>query len=147
MSRRLENLNADLLLTLSALLEDPNVTRVAARLGLTQPALSGRLARLRDLFDDRLFVAAGSGRGLVATERARALQPEVDDLLVRMRDLLAEPDGFDPATSERTFVIATHDNPAAMLAPDLVPRVLVGAPGVPGGVRLSTAPIRTWNSA
>lgn len=130
MSRRLENLNADLLLTLDALLEDPNVSRVAPRLGLTQPALSARLARLRNLFDDRLFVPAGLGRGLVATERAIALKSAVADLIARMRDLLAEPDGFDPASSERTFVIATHDNPAAMLAPDLVPLVHARAPDV-----------------
>lgn len=130
MSRSLEDLDIDLLLTLDALLDDPSLSRVAPRLGLTQPALSARLARLRDLFGDRLFVPAGSGRSLVATERAIAMKPAVADVIARMRHLLAGPDEFDPRSSDRTFVIATHENPAAMLAPNLVPRLLKEAPGV-----------------
>jgi DNA-binding transcriptional LysR family regulator len=117
-------------LTLDALLDDSSLSRVAPRLGLTQPALSARLARLRILFADRLFVPAGSGRSLIATERAIAMKPAVADVIARMRELLAAPYDFDPATSNRTFVIATHENPAAMLAPDLVPRLLEIAPGV-----------------
>lgn len=128
MADRVEDLGADLLLTLEALLEDSSVTQAALRLGVTQPALSARLARLRRLFNDRLFVPSNSGRGLVATERALALGPAVRDVIDRMRGLLAEERPFDPTTSARTFVVAMHDNPAAMLVADLVSRVTAAAP-------------------
>jgi len=71
-NERLRQLDADLLMALHALLEELNVTQAAKRLGITQSSMSARLARLRTLFDDRLFVAALNGRGVVATPRALA---------------------------------------------------------------------------
>lgn len=67
----LHNLDLNLLRALHALLEEGNVTRAAARLSLSQPAVSGMLARLRRVFDDPLLVR--SGQGMVLTPRAAAL--------------------------------------------------------------------------
>jgi DNA-binding transcriptional LysR family regulator len=67
----IKKIDLNLLVVLDALLDEGNVTRAAARLGYTQPTISGMLARLRDLFGDPLFVRAQ--RGLLPTPRAKAL--------------------------------------------------------------------------
>jgi len=64
---QLRRLDADLLLTLDALLAESNVTRAAQRLGVRQSAMSARLARLREIFDDWLFLPSPDGRGVLAT--------------------------------------------------------------------------------
>lgn len=119
-----------LLLTLDALLKDLNVTHAANRLGITQPTLSGRLIRLRQLLGDPLLIPASSGRGMVATPHADGLKPELARLIDRLRAFSSVAQVFDPATSERTFRIAATDNPAAILAPDLIPAVKAAAPRV-----------------
>jgi len=124
----LRRLDADLLLTLEALLAESNVTRAAQRLGVRQSAMSARLARLRELFEDRLFVPSPDGRGVVATPRALALQPALARVLELVHDMLGPAAEFDPAITRRTFAIALHEIPAVMLAPDLVPRIAATAP-------------------
>lgn len=142
---RLRQLDADLLMALDALLEDLNVTQAARRLGITQSAMSARLARLRTVFDDRLFVSTSHGRGVVATPRALAMRESVARAIAAL-EALVEPDGgFDPRSSARTFTIAMHDNPAGMLAPTLISRCRALAPEVkiaivlPGGYKLDAA--------
>ncbi len=142
---RLRQLDADLLMALDALLEDLNVTQAARRLGITQSAMSARLARLRTVFDDRLFVSTSHGRGVVATPRALAMRESVARAIAAL-EALVEPDGgFDPRSSARTFTIAMHDNPAGMLAPTLISRCRALAPEVkiaivlPGGYELDAA--------
>jgi len=122
-----DRIDVDLLTALDALLETRNVTRAAAKIGMSQPALSARLTRLREVFGDRLFLPAPNGRGVVPTPRAMALAPVVSSILDQMRAML-EPAGFDPSTSTRTFTVALHENPAVMLSPDLVPRAQAEAP-------------------
>ena len=78
----------DLLLAPEALLDENNVTRAAARLGISQPAVSARLSRLRQIFDDPLFVPASNGRGVVPTSRAMELQGSLSDALGILRGML-----------------------------------------------------------
>ncbi|WP_024888903.1 LysR family transcriptional regulator [Luteimonas huabeiensis] len=120
-------IDTDLLLTLEALLDERNLTHAALRLGISQPAMSARLARLRKVFGDRLFVAAPTGRGVLPTPRALALRPALQQVLRGMSALL-EPAAFDPATSRRTFVVALHENPALTLGADLLNRMRAHAP-------------------
>lgn len=117
-----------LLLALKALLQVRNVTHAANQLGITQSALSGRLARLREIFADPLFIPAGNGRGVVPTPRAEALEAELLEVLVRLQRLVDAPAEFDPVTTQRTFVVALFDTPAAVLAPELSARVRNAAP-------------------
>lgn len=111
----IRKIDLNLLGVLDALLDERNVTRAAARLGYTQPTVSGMLARLRDLFDDPLFVR--TQRGLLATPRAQALAVPLKQLLDESQRLVA-PDVFDPAHAEATLTVSSNDYmQRALLAP------------------------------
>lgn len=122
-----------LLVSLNALLEEHNVTRAAARLHISQPALSAQLARLRKLLDDPLLVPSESGRGMVPTARALALWTPLQDALRLLNSVVHDPAAFDPDTAERTFTVAANDNVMTMFGVELV-RALAGQRGV--GLRL-----------
>ena len=97
----------NLLLALDALLSEQNVTRAARRLNLSQPALSAQLARLRDLFGDQLFVP--TSRGVLPTAVAEELREPVRRALEGAKGVFGQGRGFDPATAEFTFTIASSD--------------------------------------
>jgi DNA-binding transcriptional LysR family regulator len=113
-----------LLVSLDVLLEELNVTRAAQRLHISQPTLSGHLARLRELFGDPLLVPSENGRGMVPTERAVALRPRLAGALSHLREAVMLPDDFDPSSSERTFVVAANDSVFTILALDVMAEVL-----------------------
>ena len=102
-----KKIDLNLLVALDALLAERNVTRAARRLGLSQPALSAQLARLRDLFGDPLFLPAQ--RGVTPTARAIELEAPVRQALDQVQDVLAGGRGFDPATADLTVAIACSD--------------------------------------
>jgi len=102
-----KNLDLGLLVTLEALLEEGNVTRAARRLNLSQPALSARLARLRDELGDPLLIPAQ--RGMVLTQRAVELRQPLHDALEGVRRVVADGMPSDPGTMEATLVIAASD--------------------------------------
>jgi DNA-binding transcriptional LysR family regulator len=118
----------NLLVALDALLRERSVTRAARRVGLTQPSMSRALGRLRAMLGDALFVR--SGRGLVPTPRALALQPELGGALERLATAVAEQRPFDPASAERTFHVSTADYGMAILAPLVTERAFGQAAGV-----------------
>jgi DNA-binding transcriptional LysR family regulator len=100
-------LDLNLLLTLDALLEIRSVTATAERFGVTQSAMSHRLARIREFFGDPLLVSAGED--LVLTPKAAALETPLRVALQELRDALVPSDDFNPAEAERAFVIAASD--------------------------------------
>ncbi len=102
----IKKIDLNLLVVLDALLDERNVTRASARLGYTQPTISGMLARLRDLFGDPLFVR--TQRGLLATPRAQALAVPLKQFLADSQRLVAR-DVFDPTSVEMTFTISSND--------------------------------------
>ena len=75
----LERVDLNLLIYLDVLLREKNVTRAAEQLGVTQPAMSNILRRLRNLFNDPLLIR--SSEGMTPTERALELQPRIRDAL------------------------------------------------------------------
>lgn len=123
----LAGLDLNLLPPLEALLRLRNVTRAAAEVGLSQPAMSRALARLRALFDDPLLVRAGAG--LAPTPAATALAPRVAAALAQVRGLFHAP-ALDPATLKRTIRLAAPDSQTILLVPRVAARLEREAPGV-----------------
>jgi len=106
MKMDIRTLDLNLLKTLDALLDERSVTRAASRLSLTQPAVSGMLNRLRDYFDDPLFIRVP--HGMVPTTRAEALAAPVKRILADI-DVLLQPTEFDPLSASLTFTVAATD--------------------------------------
>jgi hypothetical protein len=104
----------NLLLALEALLAERNVTRAAARLNLSQPALSAQLRRLREIFGDPLLVPAR--RGGIPTQRALELQAPLREALKALRYVVAGRQQFDPSTAEFAVAIAASDYGQCALA-------------------------------
>jgi len=102
-----KRLDLNLLVTLEALLSEQNVTRAAARLHLSQPAVSAQLNRLRQLFDDPLLIPAQ--RGMTPTVRALALRAPLQQALDQLRETLGEHQAFDPLTAKLTVSLACSD--------------------------------------
>ncbi|WP_437513670.1 LysR family transcriptional regulator [Sorangium sp. So ce1099] len=123
----LATVNLNLLVALDALLAERHVTRAAARVGVTQSAMSNALRQLRALFDDPLFVRGP--RGVTPTPRALALAEPVRRGLATLSEAFAEP-RFDPASAERTVVLAASDYVELVLLPPLLARIAREAPGV-----------------
>jgi DNA-binding transcriptional LysR family regulator len=124
----------NLLAVLGALLEHRNVTRAGEGLRLSQPTMSGALARLRQHFGDELLVR--SGREYQLTPMASGLLPAVREALSQVERTLSVPAEFDPATSLRRFSIAISAQSVLALS-EVLRRVHELAPGV----RLDTWPI------
>ena len=106
---------------LDALLRECHVSRAAVRLGMSQPAMSMALARLRDLFGDPLLVRRGNG--LAPTDAARALHGRVRGTIREMEDLLEHREAFDPARAERSFTLILTDYIDTILMPPLHARL------------------------
>ena len=125
---RLAGIDLNLLTSLEALLEEANVTRAAKRLGVSQPAVSHSLRRLRDLLGDPLLVR--TKQGMTATPRALDLRPAVRAALDAAETVLRAAPAFDPATAARTFTISMADQASFLLLPRLAERIAREAPGV-----------------
>lgn len=109
-----------LLVSLKTMLDEKNITRAAARLGISQPALSAQLARLRDIFQDQLLTPASSGKGMVLTPRGDELKEPLRLALQSLQDVVGTPSAFDPKRSDRIFTIGANDNATAMVGSRLV---------------------------
>ncbi len=123
----LNSLDLNLLTALDALLREANVSRAALRIGLSQPAASHALQRLRDIFGDPLLVRTGARMEL--TPRAQALRAPLAQALDQVRGLFV-PDDFDAARSERQFRLMMPDLAVELLMPPLMERVTQAAPNV-----------------
>lgn len=101
---------------LQALLDLKNLSKVARKMGLTQQAISEQLRKLRDLFDDRLFIRQENS--MVPTPKALSMQQPINDIL-RQLEVLLEPDVFTPQTYKGVFMISATDYATQALLPQL----------------------------
>src|SRR5271157_2586424 len=115
---RFNKLDLNLLVALDHLLNLRSVSEAAARMNMTQPAMSNALLRLRGYFDDDLLVKIG--RRLELTPRAEALRDAVRDVLVRVEWTIATTADFDPTRSDRQFNVLVSDYTLATLAPKVL---------------------------
>jgi len=124
----IEKVDLNLLVYLDVLLRERNVTKAADFVGLSQPAMSNGLRRLRELFDDPLLVR--TSEGMTPTERALELQPMVREALLAAERALQSNSAFDPASSSRVFRIMVSDYTEATLIPSLLTRLQRQAPDI-----------------
>ena len=124
----LSRIDLNLLVAFDALLAERSVTKAAARVGLGQSAMSHNLARLRQLFDDELFVR--SPEGMRPTPRALALADRVRVTLSDIEALVTRANEFDPANTERTFRIALPDSVEMLIGAKLLAIGCEEAPGI-----------------
>ena len=124
----LARIDLNLLVLFEAVLEEKHVARAASRLHVSPSAVSHGLGRLRRLMQDPLFLR--QPKGVVPTERARRLAAPIADILERARQVMSEAVGFDPATSQRRFVIGAPDGAYGVLLPPLLAEVRRTAPGI-----------------
>jgi DNA-binding transcriptional LysR family regulator len=119
-------LDLNLLPIALALYDELNVSRAARRLGMSQPAVSKALRRLRETFDDPLFVR-GPG-GIVPTPRAHALAQGARPHLRHLQEDLLQEEHFDPSTSTRPIVLGLSDIAEMAFLPSILDYVRVHAP-------------------
>jgi DNA-binding transcriptional LysR family regulator len=123
----LTSLDLNLLVALDALLLEANVSRAAMRIGLSQPAASHALQRLRDVLGDPLLVRVGARMEL--TPRAQALRGPLAQALDQVRGLFI-PDDFDALSSERRFRLMMPDLAVELLVPPLMEKMATLAPNI-----------------
>ncbi|MBD8514781.1 LysR substrate-binding domain-containing protein [Photobacterium sp. WH77] len=124
---KLARLDLNLLVCLHVLLQECSVTRAAQRLFLSQSAVSKSLARLREQFDDALFVR--SAHGLLPTPRAKVLQPVLEKLLQDIENL-TEPTEFVPQNSHRHFKMSLVESAYPLLMPRFLGEIFSQGPNI-----------------
>ncbi|MCE0846237.1 LysR family transcriptional regulator [Buttiauxella sp. A2-C1_F] len=121
-------IDLNLLIAFAVLFREQSVSLAADKLHLGQPAVSGSLARLREMFDDPLFIR--SGHRMQPTARASELHGELMPLLEQLQSALFQQAEFNPAHAKATVTIGMNDWVEMWLMPQLVPALREHAPGV-----------------
>lgn len=123
----IQSLDLNLLIALQALLEEKHITRAAMRIGLSQPAMSRALARLREALNDPLLVR--SSEGLTLSIRAQELYPHLLNVFANINQLLT-PANLVPENMQGEIVIATRDNEMVTILPKVINHISKKAPGL-----------------
>ena len=129
----LRRVDMNLLVIFEALMFEKNLTRVAEKLFMGQPAVSAALGRLRDLFDDPLLLR--NGRGMEPTARALAILKELQPAMDVISGAVSRAKAFDPTTSCGVFRIGLSDDAEFGLFPPLLRQLQEEAPGITVVVR------------
>jgi DNA-binding transcriptional LysR family regulator len=124
----LKSIDLNLLVYLDVLLLKRNVTRAAESLGISQPAMSNGLQRLRKLFNDPLLVRTSNG--MTPTERAEQLQPRIREIVASIEKAVDSGLEFDAASADRVFRISVSDYGESTLVPQLLRRMRSDAPNI-----------------
>lgn len=124
----LRNVDLNLLVALRALLEEHHVTRAALRIGVSQPAMSNALTRLRLTFDDELLVRTPSG--MEPTERALELQRPLKRILHEIERVLERDGDFSPSRTVRVFRLRMGDLHDVLFLPSIMSTIEQTAPGI-----------------
>jgi LysR family nod box-dependent transcriptional activator len=125
---RFNRLDLNLLVALDALLEEQNITRAATRVNVSQSAMSGMLARLREFFEDDLLAAVG--RNMELTVLGRQLVAPVRDLILHIHATVGMRVSFDPARETRCMKIMVSDYATEVFLNKVIARMLRDAPNM-----------------
>tara|TARA_B100001057_G_scaffold161256_1_gene161857 strand:- start:20324 stop:21235 length:912 start_codon:yes stop_codon:yes gene_type:complete len=125
---KLNNLDLNLLVVFNAIYTEGSLTKAGEIVGITQPAVSSALSKLRDYFNDQLFIRVG--QGVQPTAKTENIIIHVREALLILHKTLEEPDAFDPAVSSRTFKLSLNDVSEGRVLPILMEKVHEVAPRV-----------------
>lgn len=129
----LASIDLNLLVVFDALMSERNVTRAGKKIGLSQPATSNALSRLRGLFEDELFVRTPDG--MQPTPKAINLAHPIQQVLLKIQSTLAKESPFSPDISERLFSIGMADHGELVILPQLMHQLESVAPKIKIRVR------------
>ena len=125
---KISSFDLNLFVIMNAIYTEGSLTKAAEVVGITQPAVSNALARLRERFNDDLFVRTGTG--MVPTHKTEHMINDVQHALSLMQKSVNEPDEFDPETSQRTFRISLGDISEGRILPFLLEKINKTAPKI-----------------
>ena len=125
---KLNDIDLNLFVVFDAIYTEGNLTRAGGVIGITQPAVSNSLARLRTLFDDPLFVR--SAQGMVPTPLSQNIIGSVRQALGLIRSSVQESEFFDPTVSDKRFRVSMSDLSQAIILPPLFDTITKEAPGI-----------------
>jgi len=128
MKKNLRGIDLNLLTVFDAIVAEGKLSKAGERLGMTQPAVSGALARLRITFDDELFIR--TGQGMEPTPKAHTLIEPIRDALSIIQATLEHSKTFDPYTSQRVFKLSMSDVVELSLMPLLLKKVSEQSPSI-----------------
>jgi len=98
---KISSFDLNLFVIMNSIYTEGSLTKAAEVVGITQPAVSNALSRLREKFDDELFVRTGSG--MVPTQKTENIIKDIQNALQLMQKSVNEPDEFDPADQSKNF--------------------------------------------
>ena len=125
---KIKDTDLNLFIAFDVIYTEKNLTKSGQVLGITQPAVSNALARLRDLFNDELFIR--TSRGMIPTPVANQLIGDVRNALSLIQNTISVSEKFDPSTAEMTFKISIGDTSEYRLLPLLIKELAEIAPRV-----------------
>lgn len=125
---KIKDTDLNLFIAFDVIYTEKNLTKSGQVLGITQPAVSNALARLRDLFNDELFIR--TSRGMIPTPVANQLIGDIRSALSLIQNTISVSEKFDPSTAEMTFKISIGDTSEYRLLPLLIKELAEIAPRV-----------------
>jgi Transcriptional regulator len=125
---KLNNLDLNLLVVFNAIYTEGSLTKAGEIVGITQPAVSSALSKLREYFDDQLFIRVG--QGVKPTAKTENIIIHVRDALSILQKSIERPESFDPAVSSRTFRLSLNDVSEGRVLPILMTKIRKVAPNV-----------------
>jgi LysR family transcriptional regulator, nod-box dependent transcriptional activator len=137
---RYRRLDLNLLIALDVLLAEKSVTRSATRMNITQPAMSGALARLREYFEDPLIVQVG--RHMELTPLAQSLVTPIHEIIMRIDSAIATEPVFEPHKSQRHFSMTASDYVMRVFLQDVLAHLHREAPGITFEFRQSSVRVQ-----
>ena len=125
---KIKDTDLNLFIAFDVIYTEKNLTKSGQVLGITQPAVSNALARLRELFNDELFIR--TSRGMIPTPVANQLIGDIRNALSLIQNTISVSEKFDPSTAEMTFKISIGDTSEYRLLPLLIKELAEIAPRV-----------------
>ena len=128
---KISSFDLNLFVILNAIYTEGSLTKAAEVVGITQPAVSNALSRLREKFDDDLFVRTGTG--MVPTQKTENIISDIQSALSLMQQSVNQPISFDPAVTERNFKLSLGDITEGRVLPYMMKEIYKNAPNISVG--------------